>query len=226
MYQSQRGGMPRLIQAMIDAFGQADIRRRLLFTFAMLVIFRFVAHVPVPGVNADALEDLFEKSALWGMLDIFSGGAPQNLSVAALGVYPYITASIVMQLLVPIVPRLQALAREGEVGRNKLNQYTWRLTIPLAMLQGYGQLVIFQREGIIQNVGLSGGDLLPTAAMVISMTAGTLFLVWLGERITEHGIGNGVSIIIFGGIVATMPTNIWNSYDTVGFGGLVKLVIM
>jgi len=201
----RQSSRPRLLQAVIDAFRQPDLRRKLLYTFAILVIFRFVAHVPVPNVDPHQLKELFKNNELLGMLDLFSGGAMRNLSVAAMGVYPYITASIIMQLIIPIVPRLEQLAKEGEQGRNKISQYTHWLTPPLAAIQGYGQLILLQNEGVIQNVGLSGDNLLPTLAMVISMTAGTMFLVWLGELITENGIGNGVSIIIFAGIVAQLP---------------------
>lgn len=194
-----------MIQAMGNALRIPDLRRKILFTVAMLVIFRFVAHVPVPGVDLGALRQLFQSNQLLGMLDLFSGGALRNLSIAAMGVYPYITASIVMQVLAPIVPHLEALSREGEAGRNRLNQYTHWLTIPLAALQGYAQLTLLQSAGAVSGVGFSGDRLLPTLAMIISMTAGTVFLVWLGELITENGIGNGVSIIIFGGIVAGLP---------------------
>ncbi len=207
---------PRLLQAMIDAFGQTDLRRKILLTLGLLVVFRFVAHVPVPGVDLEAMRQLLESGQgigpLLGMLDLFSGGAMRNLSIAAMGVYPYITAMIIMQLLVPVIPRLSNLARQGEVGRNKINQYTHWLTVPLAALQGYGQLVLLQGQGIISGIGLSGEALLPTAAMIIVMTAGTMFLVWLGELITEYGIGNGISIIIFGGIVAGLPDMIMRGY--------------
>jgi len=188
---------PRLLQAMIDAFSLPDLRRRILITFGILLVFRFVAHVPLPGVDLAALQSLFERNALLGMLDMFSGGAMRRFSVAAMGVYPYITASIVMTLLVPIIPRLQALSQEGEAGRNQINRITHWLTIPLAGLQGYGELVYLQREGVIGSTAA-----LAMLTMVVSLIAGTMFLVWLGERITEYGIGNGVSIIIFGGIVA------------------------
>jgi len=212
----QAEARPRLLQAMIDAFGQPDLRRRILITLGLLVIFRFVAHVPVPGVDLEAMRNLLESGQgvgpLLGMLDLFSGGAMRNLSIAAMGVYPYITAVIVMQLLTPVIPRLADLARQGEVGRNKINQYTHWLTVPMAMVQGYGQLMLLQREGIVSGVGFSGDALLPTAAMVIAMTAGTMFLVWLGELITEYGIGNGISIIIFGGIVAGLPDMIMRGY--------------
>ncbi|GAG98166.1 unnamed protein product, partial [marine sediment metagenome] len=174
-----RQSRPRLLQAMFDAFSLPDLRRRILITVGILVIFRFVAHVPLPGVDLEALQALFERNALLGMLDLFSGGAMRRLSVAAMGVYPYITSSIIMMLLVPIIPRLQALSREGESGRNKINLITHWLVVPLASVQGYGQLVFLQREGVI-----SSAEALPTVAMVLSMVAGTMFLVWLGELIT------------------------------------------
>jgi len=192
---------PRLLQAMIDAFRLPDLRRRILITIAILVVFRFVAHVPLPGINLEALEELFRQNALLGMLDMFSGGAMRRLSVAAMGVYPYITATIIMQLLVPVIPRLQAISMEGEAGRDRINRITHWLTVPLAGISGYGQLVYLQSQGIIgDTTALSMGT------MVATMIAGTLFLVWLGELITEYGLGNGISIIIFGGIVAGLPT--------------------
>jgi len=193
---------------MIDAFSLPDLRRRILITLGILVAFRFVAHVPLPGVDLDALDQLFARNQLLGMLDLFSGGAMRRLSVAAMGVYPYITASIIMQLMVPVIPRLQALSQEGESGRHKINLITHWLMVPMAGLQGYGQLVYLQREGVLGSAAF-----LPMATMVVSMVAGTAFLVWLGELITEYGIGNGISILIFGGIVSGLP-------DMVGRGML------
>jgi preprotein translocase subunit SecY len=219
----QRQSRPRLLQAMLDAFSLPDLRRRILITVLILVIFRFVAHVPLPGVNPQILQELFESNALLGMLDLFSGGAMRQFSVASMGVYPYITASIIMILMVPIIPRLQALSQEGEAGRNKINMITHWLTVPLAGLSGYGQLVLLQRAGAV-----SGSDPLPTAAIVISLIAGTMFLVWLGELITEYGIGNGISIIIFGGIVAGYPTLIQQGFLAKGnpLGLLVYIAIV
>ncbi len=218
----QRPSRPRLLQAMIDAFSLPDLRRRILITVGILVIFRFIAHVPLPGVNLEALNELFESNALLGMLDLFSGGAMRQFSVAAMGVYPYITASIIMILMVPIIPRLQALSQEGESGRNKINLITHWLTIPLAGLSGYGQMVILQRAG-----ALSSSAPLPTATIVISLIAGTVFLVWLGELITEYGIGNGISIIIFGGIVAGYPTLIRQAFlAKENFMGLIVYLVI
>lgn len=191
---------PRLLQAMLDAFGVPDLRRRILLTVGILVIFRFVAHVPLPGIDLEALRELFERMPLLGMLDMFSGGAMRRFSVAAMGVYPYITASIIMTILQPVLPQLQALSQEGEAGRRKINLITHWLTVPLAGLSGYGQLMLLKSQGIIGATAV-----MPMMTMVISLIAGTMFCVWLGELITEYGIGNGVSMIIFGGIVAGLP---------------------
>lgn len=211
-----------LLQALINAFRLPDLRRKLIFTFTILVIFRFLAHVPVPGIDLVALRQLFQSSQLLGLLDLFSGGALRNLSIAALGVYPYITASIIMQLLTPVIPRLAEMQREGEAGRRRLNQITHWLTVPLAMIQGFSTLALLSSQGIFTNFGLSGEFLLPTVAAVISVTTGTILLVWLGELITENGIGNGVSIIIFGGIVANLPQIIG---QTAVAGDMVGLVL-
>ncbi|MEX1255917.1 MAG: preprotein translocase subunit SecY [Dehalococcoidia bacterium] len=219
---------PRLLQAMVDAFQQPDVRQKLVYTLALLVVFRFVAHIPIPGVNTAALADAFEDNAILGTLNLFSGGALRQLSVASLGVYPYITSQIIMNLLVPIIPSLQSLSREGEQGRRQIQRYTHYLAVPMAVVQGYSQLIILNRGGsggvLTYSVGFTGPDALPTITAVVAMVAGTMFLVWLGELITENGIGNGISLIIFGGIVAGLPAtlpNIWNS--SVGFFGIIAL---
>lgn len=214
-------------QAMVNAIRLPDLRRKLIFTAVMLLIFRFIAHVPVPGVNQTALAQLFQGNQLLGMLDLFSGGAMATFSIAAMGVYPYITSSIIMQLLVPIIPRLEEMSKEGEAGRNRINQYTHWLTVPLAALQAYGTATLLRSQGIIANFGLSGDTLLPTATIILSMTAGTILLVWLGELITENGIGNGVSIIIFAGIVASMPRMIGQGlFGTGNYVGLLAFAAL
>ena len=209
------GARPRLFQAMVDAFRQEDVRRKLLFTLAMLVVFRFVAHVPVPNVDRDALEAAFEGNAVLDFLSIFSGGALQNLSVAALGVYPYISASIIMQILTPMSPRLRALQEEGEQGRRRIQMYTHWLAVPMALVQGYGQILFINNQSgtVVRDFGFNN-DVMGTFATLFTLAAGTMFLVWLGELITEHGIGNGISLIIFGGIVATLPGLIPNLTTT------------
>src|SRR6266545_6043330 len=155
---------------------------------------------------------LFEDNQFIGFLDLFSGGALASFSIAAMGVYPYITASIIMQLLVPVIPRLQEISKEGESGRNRINQMTHWLTVPLAMAQAYGTPQLLNatapgNEPIINNFGF-GVNPLGTSAIIISMTAGTMLLIWIGELITQYGIGNGVSMIIFGGIVSRLPSQI------------------
>jgi preprotein translocase subunit SecY len=201
-----------MIEAVMRAFRLPDIRRKILFTFAMLAVYRLTAHVPVPGVDLAQLQELLRGNQLLGMLDLFSGGSLTTFSVAALGVYPYITASIVMQISAPLVPRLQELQKEGEAGRTRIAQYTRMLAVPLAVLQAFAQATLFAREGIIRNFGLFDREtFLPTVSLILTLTAGTMFLVWLGELITEKGIGNGVSMIIFAGIVSQLPSTIGQS---------------
>jgi preprotein translocase subunit SecY len=200
-----------MFDAVTQAFKIPDLRRKIFFTLGILVLFRIIASIPVPGVDRDGLADYIEGNQLLGMLNLFSGSGLRNFSIVALGVYPYITASIIMQLLTPVIPRLNELSNEGQQGRNKINQYTHFLTVPLALLQGYGQALLFSRTSvggapILSDFGLFDRDtFLPSAALLLTMTAGTMLLVWMGELITEYGIGNGVSIIIFGGIVASLP---------------------
>jgi preprotein translocase subunit SecY len=223
-----------MLQAVLNAFKIPDIRRKILFTIAMLVIFRMIASVPIPGVDREGIRAFIETNQLLGMLNLFSGGGLNNFSVVALGVYPYITATIIMQLMTPIIPRLNELSMEGQQGRNVIDRYTHYLTVPLAMLQGYGQMLLFSSDSsgnLIQDFGLFDAEtFLPTVAILATLTAGTMLLVWIGELITENGIGNGISIIIFGGIVASLPGAVWSllSGGTATqnvFGTLLFLVI-
>ena len=200
------GRWPSLIQAAIDAFSLPDLRAKILFTLGMLALYRFEAHIPIPGIDQFQLDNLFRNNQLLGFLDLFSGGALSRMSIVALGVFPYITASIVIQLLTPVIPTLQQISREGESGRAKMNRFVHWLTVPIAVSQAIGQLVLLQQSNVLTTVGYSGPALLPTLAAIISMTAGTMFLVWLGELITERGIGNGISLIIFAGIVVGFPS--------------------
>ncbi len=203
--ETQGARFPRLLQATIDAFSLPDLRAKILFTLAILALYRFTAHIPMPGIDQVQLDNLFRNNDLLGFLDLFSGGALRRMSIVALGVFPYITASIVMQLLTPVIPSLQEMSREGEAGRAKMNQITHWITVPIALAQGYGQLALLQQSQVITFVGFTGVQLLPTVAALLSIVAGTMFLVWLGELITERGIGNGISLIIFAGIVAGFP---------------------
>ena len=211
---------PRLIQAMFDAFNLPDLRRKLLITFGILVAFRAIAHVPVPGVDASGLKSIFSSNALLGMLDMFSGGALKSFSIAAMGVYPYITASIVITLMTPIIPAMQRLAEEGESGRDKINTITHWLMVPLAGLSGYAQLILMRNQGVVADNGT-----LSTIAIILSLIAGSMFCVWLGEQITQYGIGNGVSIIIFAGIMAGLPLQIQEGFLAGQAGQITGLIV-
>jgi preprotein translocase subunit SecY len=203
---------------MLDAFRNAwrlpDLRNKLLMTGLILVIYQFGAHVPVVGVDRNALEQLLNSQAggLIGALNLLSGGAVRHFSVMAMGVYPYITAQIIFQLLTPLIPSLEQMQREPG-GQDKLNRWMYYLAIPMAILQAIGQVQIFgtlSGTPIIPGFGFTGAGANPllTLSVIATMTAGTMFAIWLGELITEQGIGNGLSIIIFSGIVAQAPTNL------------------
>jgi preprotein translocase subunit SecY len=201
-----------MIRALRNAFGLPEIRNKILFTLFILVIYQFGTHVPVVGVDRVALESVLNNQAaasFVGVLNLLSGGAVQNFSILANGVYPYITASIIFQLLIPIIPALEAIQREPG-GQEKIQRYTYFLAIPMAVLQSLGQIGIFSAltttgRPIIPGFG---SDLGLTLTVIITMTAGTMFAVWLGELVTEQGLGNGISIIIFSGIVATAPSSL------------------
>jgi preprotein translocase subunit SecY len=201
-----------MVQVFKNAFELPDLRKRILFTIGILVLYQLAAHVPVPGVNQQALQNLLQgqgaTSALANILNLLSGGALSNFSVLAMGVYPYITAQIIIQLLAGVIPSLERMLREeGSAGRQKLETYTFLFSIPMALLSAIGQIRIFSSSGgeIIPGFGT---DFLPTVAVLATMTAGTFFAIWLGQLITEQGIGQGISIIIFGGIVARIPNNV------------------
>jgi len=198
-----------MIEALRNSFRLPDLRNKLLYTLLILVIYQFSAHVPVPGVNREALQSLFsgQGGGLVEVLNLLSGGAVSNFSVIANGVYPFITASIIINLLTPIIPKLEEIAREPG-GTDKLNQYTYYLAIPMAALQSWGQINIFTSMSGSEIVTGFGSDPLVTVSTIITMTAGTMFAIWLGDLITEQGIGQGLSIIIFSGIVARVPYNL------------------
>ncbi|MBI2984350.1 MAG: preprotein translocase subunit SecY [Candidatus Kerfeldbacteria bacterium] len=180
-----------------------EVRNKILYVLALLVIFRLAAHLPIPGVNLPALRSFFQSNQFLGLLNIFSGGGFETFSVVMLGVGPYITASIIFQLLTMIIPALERLSKEGERGHQQINQWTRLLTVPLAALQAYGTITIIRRSAP-QVIPQLGGYEFLTA--IIAITAGTVFLMWLGELITEKKIGNGISLMIFAGIVAGVPT--------------------
>ena len=199
-----------MIDAVRNAMRLPDLRNKILFTLLILIVYRIAAHIPVPNVDPTALQNVFNTNQLLGFLDLFSGGALSNFSIAAMGVYPYITAQIIMQLAIGIYPPLERLQREGgEAGRQRINLITHLLTIPIAALQAFAQAFSLTQTNppALTNFGLATHPL-ETLTIVITMTAGTMFAMWLGELISEQGIGSGMSIIIFSGIVAQIPNRI------------------
>ncbi|MBN1880560.1 MAG: preprotein translocase subunit SecY [Deltaproteobacteria bacterium] len=213
-----------------NIFKIPELRRRLLMTFALLAVYRVGVHIPTPGIDAVALGEFFDQTAqgtLLGFFDMFAGGGLRNLSVFALGIMPYISASIILQLLTVVIPYLERLSREGEEGRKKITQYTRYGTVVLSAIQG-----LFIGFGLEQMTSPSGAPVVLTAGWsfrimtVITLTAGTAFIMWLGEQITERGIGNGISLIIFAGIVARMPSAIIQSVGMMGEGGIEPLVFV
>ncbi|OGM01269.1 preprotein translocase subunit SecY [Candidatus Uhrbacteria bacterium RIFOXYC2_FULL_47_19] len=189
-----------------------DLRYSVLFVLLMLVIFRVAAHIPIPGVDTVALKDFFDQNQVLGMFNVFSGGTMESFSIVALGVGPYITASIIFQLLAMIVPRLEEMQKEGQSGQEKINQYTRLLTVPLALLQGYAMISLLRQTG--NGIIAPSVTLFQMAMMAITMTTGTVFLMWIGELISERKIGNGISIMIFAGIISGMPTTLQQALVT------------
>ncbi|KKP59817.1 MAG: Protein translocase subunit SecY [Candidatus Gottesmanbacteria bacterium GW2011_GWA1_34_13] len=192
-----------ILEPIIRSFKTPELKNKIIFTFALFAVFRLFAHIPIPGVDLAKLTELFKSNQFLGLLDIFSGGTLVNFSVMALGLNPYINASIILQLLTMVFPQLEALSKEGEWGRQKINQYTRLITIPLAAVQAIGMYALLRNQQIISEFSP-----LALVTMILTMTAGTVFLMWLGELITENGVGNGISLIIFAGIVGRLPITI------------------
>ena len=205
-----------MFEKIAQIFKIKQLRNKILFVVGLLVVFRIAAAIPLPGVDTNQLKQLFEGNQFLGLLNIFSGGGLSNISIALLGVGPYITASIIMQLLTMIVPKLEQLYKEeGEAGRQKFNMWTRWITIPLAALQAFSMIALLRSQHVIGN--LTSFDMF---SIIVIATTGTIFLMWLGELMTEKGIGNGVSMIIFAGIVASLPggvTQLFSTFDSTQF---------
>lgn len=191
-------------------FKVEDLKKRLIFTAIIVAVFRFVTHIPTPGIDLAALREIFSGSAFLSLLDVFSGGTLTNFSVMALGLNPYINASIIMQMLTLVVPKLEELQKEGDFGRQKINQYTRLLTLPLSFLQGIALITLLARQGLTTT-----SDPLKLAAIVFTLSAGTSFLIWLGEQLNDYGLGNGISMIIFVGIVSRLPVGAAQLFSTI-----------
>lgn len=205
----------------INAFRIKDLRRKLIITAVILIIFRIAAHIPVGGVDLVALKSLFQSNQFLSLLDIFSGGTLANFSIISLGLNPYINASIILQLLTMVIPSLENLSKEGEYGREKINQYTRYLSVPLAIMQAIGMFTLLKNQGIIPVA-----TPLSILTIVLGVSAGTIFLMWLGELITEYGIGNGISVLIFAGIVARAPVALSQTSSIVDQQQLLNLVLL
>ncbi len=210
-------------------WGIPSVRKDLLFVIFLLVVFRLVAHIPVPGINIEALKAFLEGNQVLGLLNVFSGGTLKSFSIVTLGVAPYITASIIFQLLAMVIPSLEELTKEGESGQQKINMYTRIAAVPLAMLQAYGLIKLLSRSagGVLTDVSPFA-----VAAIMITTTAGTMFLMWIGELITEKKVGNGVSLLIFAGIVSSLPQQLqtvlvnYDSSNILTYIGYLAVVVL
>ncbi len=203
----------KFAEAVVNVFKIPDLRKRILFTLSLLAVYRIGGHIPTPGVNTEELQRMFEAAAgtALGLMNMFSGGQLEQLTIFALGIMPYITASIILQLMTVVIPTLEKLQKEGELGRRKITQWTRYLTIGLSIVQSAGIAFGLQRsENLVYEPGL--GFVVMT---ITTLTTGTAFIMWLGEQITERGIGNGMSLIIFAGIVVGLPSALQNIYENV-----------
>jgi len=216
-------------QTLKDLFKVTELRNKLIFTLLILALYRFIAHIPVAGVNTARLAEFFQSNQLLSLIDVFSGGTLVNFSVIALGIGPYISASIIFQLLTMAVPSLEELSKEGEQGREKINQYTRLATLPLSLVQSLAVVTILRSQGLVTSQ-----NPLDLMAMIITLMTGTMLVMWLGELISEFGIGNGISIIIFAGIVARLPIALFQTaattsstdiFQILAFGALGLLVV-
>lgn len=205
---------------MLKIFQFPELRKKILITLGLIVMFRFLAHIPVPGVNIAAIRAYLQGNALLGIFDLFSGGAFQNFSVVTLGMAPYINVSIVMQLLTVLIPSLDELQKEGEYGREKINMYTRLLTVPMAMVEAYGIYFLLSRQQIIHSL-----DAFSLIIFILTLTAGSVILVWIGELITEYGIGNGISMLIFISIIGRLPSALFSYINTITVDNLVNVLI-
>ncbi len=208
------------MEKLLKIWRTRELRNNILFVIAMLVIFRLAAHIPVPGVNTQALRDLFASNQFLGLMNLFSGGGMQNFSIVMMGVGPYITASIIFQLLGMVVPSIEEMNKE-EAGRKKINMWTRWATIPLAVLQSYGMITLLRRSSY-QILGSI--DWLSYAAIIATITAGTIFLMWIGELITEKKVGNGISLLIFAGIIAGLPQTVQQMIATYDSSKLFMMI--
>jgi len=202
--------MNSILDPIVKSFQAPDLRKKILFTFGIFFVFRLFVFIPVPGVQREALSNFFAQNQLLSLLDIFSGGTLANFSIMALGLNPYINASIILQLATVVFPKLEELSKEGDFGRQKINQYTRFLTVPIAIAQSVGIYVLLRNQGIISELSI-----VSLVAVVATLVCGSLLLMWLGELISEYGMGNGISLLIFAGIVGRLPVSIFQTVSVI-----------
>lgn len=212
--------MSKFFQPILNALKIPELRRKLIISAIIIIVFRIAAYIPIAGINVAGIKQLFASNQLLGLLDIFSGGTLTNFSILALGLNPYINASIIMQLLTMVFPKLEELSKEGEQGRQKINQYTRFITIPLAIIQSAGVFTLLKNQGLVEAV-----TPISILAIIAAMTAGTIFTMWLGELLTEYGIGNGISILILVGILARAPVTLFQTASIVEQQQVLNLLI-
>jgi len=215
---------------MLNIFKYPDLKRKVFFSLFVILVFRLLSHIPVPGVDIVAIRSYLQGNAFFGLFDLFSGGGFQNFSIVTLGLAPYINASIIMQLFMFMIPALEEMQKEGEYGREKINLYTRLLTVPITLFQAYGIYFLLIKQKVINSLNVF--DLL---ILIFTLLAGTVLLVWIGELVTEYGVGNGISLLIFVSIIGRLPAAIYSMFaamtpenfiNTILFGGLALLVIM
>jgi preprotein translocase subunit SecY len=212
--------MNTFITALRNSWKTPELRRKIVITLVLFVVFRLFAHVPIPGIDRERLAVLFSQNQFLGLLDIFSGGTLVNFSVLALGLNPYINASIILQLLTIVFPKLEELSKEGDYGREKINQYTRFITVPLAIMQSIGMYMLLRNQGIVQTL-----DPLTLVSIILTMTAGTVLVMWIGELITEYGVGNGISLLIFAGIVGRLPVLVGQTASILQPEAIMNMVV-
>lgn len=205
---------------MLKALKIPELRKKLLFTLFIFFVFRLLAHVPVPGVDTSAIRGYLNSNAFLGIFDMFSGGGFQNFSIVTMGLSPYINASIIIQLFTMLIPSLEELSKEGEFGREKINMYTKFITLPVALLQSYGVYFLLSRQHVIGSL-----ETLPLIVLILTLTAGCFLLVWIGDLVTEYGIGNGVSLLIFVGIISSLPQSLIQFVLTVNSQSLIQMIM-
>lgn len=205
---------------MLKLLKNKELRKKILFSIFIIVVFRTLAHIPVPGVDLAAIKEYIQQSVLLGLFDLFSGGGFQNFSIVTLGLGPYINASIIIQLFTKMIPSLEELSKEGEAGREKINMYTKLLTVPLGLVQAYGVYFLLSKQGVITQI-----QIIQLIIMLFTLVGGSMLMVWLGDLVTEYGVGQGISLLIFVGIVSRFPSTILQMVTLVGNYSLTTLLV-